>query len=169
MIFTVARNILLFCETVRTSLEVVRAWATRTQLRNARRNRSTSRHQSKSRFLVPSRTPALLNFSVYICVQFLARNDESSPDLAGFQILRPDRLTNRPHCTRAVKRGLFDCEKTRNYGLGCYRITRDVCESHCISPPVSAFQRPLLCQHRALHVASQHAPSVLCEGLGSTP
>jgi hypothetical protein len=69
----------------------------------------------------------LFDFAVDIGVKFLTRDNEPSPDFAGFEVLRPDCLTDSPDSRTEIHRGLLDCEKTRNCGLGCYRIAAESC------------------------------------------
>ena len=64
----------------------------------------------------PAARRTLINLAVDVRVKFFAWNDEPSPDLQGCEFLRPDRLADRPDCTRAVDSGLFDGKQPRSYG-----------------------------------------------------
>lgn len=112
----------------------------------------------------------LINQAVNVCVKFLPWNDESSPDFASAEFLRPNRFTDSPYSRTEVDSRLLDCEKTRNQRLGCYRITAESCllDWHIMpSKQCGSFLASTHVPASACRLAPHGAPPQLCEVLGA--
>ncbi len=114
----------------------------------------------------PHSRRTLINQAVNVCVKFFPWNDETTPDFASGEFLRPNRFTDCPDCTRAIDSRLLNREETSGYCLGWITAESCLLDWHIMpSKQCGSFLASTHVPASACRLAPHGAPPQLCEVL----